>query len=137
MDHLGDAQISTYVLRRKFSGNGDLYLDDVGAITGLQVPDGAVWTLRFQISAVSVAGVNLGSYEVSGVIANVGGANTFRLMDGSGAVVGTARPIFETAGAVGWLATPYQNADSSLHVAVFAGETVKWCARIDVTEVTR
>ena len=84
-----------------------------------------------------MTGANFGSYEVSGVIAKIGATTTFQMMDGSGAVVGTARPIYETPGAVGWLATPYLNADGSLRVAVFAGENVKWCARIDVAEVRR
>jgi hypothetical protein len=140
LDAAGDAQVSTLVLRRRFSGNGELFLDGNTQTERITVPAGAVWTLRLQISAVSVTGTNFASYEVSGMVANVGGTMTFNLMDGAGNVVGTARPIFETPGAVGWLATPFISGtpgDSTLRVAVFAGETVKWCARIDVTEVTR
>jgi len=138
LDRVGDAQASIFVLRRRFSGNGDLFLDGNAGTDVIRVPSGAVWTLRFQISGVSVTGTNFASYEVSGMIVNLGGVTTFRLMDGSGAVVGTARPIFETPGAAGWLATPYvAGNDGILRMAVFAGETVKWCARIDVCEVTR
>lgn len=137
MDRAGDAQASTFILRRKFSGNGDLFLNGDTSDARITVPVGAVWTLHFQVSAVSVSGTNFGAYEVSGVIANLGGTPTFRLMDGSGAVVGTARPIYETLGAIPWLATPYLSADNSLRVAVFAGELVKWSARLDVAEVRR
>lgn len=58
-------------------------------------------------------------------------------MDGSGAVVTTARPIYETPGAVPWLATPKMDAGGNLRVEVFAAETVKWSARIDIAEVNR
>ncbi len=140
LDTPGDAQVSTFVLRRKLKGNVELFLDGNGGLERIFVPDGAVWTLRFQISAVSVTGANFASYEVSGMIANVGGAVSFHLMDGSGATVGTARAIFETPGAVPWQATPYNTGtagDNTLRIAVFASEEVKWCARIDATEVTR
>lgn len=135
LDAVGDAQASSFVLRRRLSGGGDLFLDGNGASDVIRVPNGAVWTLRFQISAVSVAGANFASYEVSGMIANLGGVTTFRLLN---APANTAPPIFETAGATAWLATPYvAGNDGVLRVAVSAGEAVKWCARIDVCEVTR
>lgn len=141
LDTQGDAQVSTFVLRRRFTGNGDLFLDGNAGLQRISVPNGAVWTLRFQVSAVSVTGTNFASYEVSGMVANIGGTVTFQMVDGPGVPMATtARPIFETAGAVGWLATPYVTGtpgDSTLRIAVFAGEEVKWCARIDATEVTR
>ncbi len=137
LDTKGDAQISTYVLSRKFNGNGDLYLNGDTSDGHIFVPVGAVWALHFHVSAVGVTSTNHAAYEVSGIIANFAGVRNFRLMDGSGAVVTEARPIYETPGAVGWVATPNQAVDGSLHVTVSAGETVKWCARIDVTEVSR
>ena len=137
MDFVGDAQASTLVLRRKFSGNGDLYLNGDTSDARVFIQGGSVWTIHFQISAISAAGANFGSYEVSGVVGKIGAATTFVMMDGSGAVVTGARPIYRTPGASGWIATPYINADGSLRVAVFAGETVKWTARLDVAEVRR
>jgi hypothetical protein len=101
------------------------------------IPPLSVWTLHFHISGVSLTGTNFGSYEVSGVVAKIGATTTFRLMDGAGATVTTARPIYETPGAVSWQASPRLDADGTLRVEVFAAEAAKWCARIDVAEVRR
>lgn len=43
----------------------------------------------------------------------------------------------ETPGAVPWTAAPATTGDGTLRINLFAGAEVKWCARIDATEVTR
>jgi len=126
----GDAQASTYVLRREYAmapGTWhDLFLDGNGASQRLTITPGRTVTFDILFTGRTAAGESAG-YRIEGVVENVGGATSF---------VGT--PIITTLG----------EDDAAWDVQVLAsdaldalmpqvqgnGETIRWVATVHTAE---
>jgi hypothetical protein len=128
----GDAQASTYVLRREYAMAAgawhDLFLDGNSASQRLTIAPGRTVTFDILISGRTSAGESAG-YRIQGVIENVGGVT---------ALVGT--PIVtvlgedDTAWNVQVLAS--DALDALLPQVQGNGETIRWVATVNTAEVS-
>jgi len=129
----GDAQASTYILRRTTTGNQTdqpLFLD--GAALRLPVPDGRTWTFVVTISGRSSNGVSAG-YVIMGAVERVGGTTSL-----VGTPVNTSGGFEDNAG---WnAAVVANNTLETLDIVVTTsglggGITTRWVARVETVEV--
>ncbi len=123
----GDAQNSTYVLRRSTSAPGwnELFLD--GVSQRMHISPGATWTFDVLIAAQSTTGDSAG-YRFYGVIENVGGITSF---------VGAVAAITQGEDIPAWNAQVFaDNVNDSLGIRVMgtSGNAVRWVATVRTVE---
>ncbi len=135
----GDAQASTYILRRTTTGNQSdqvLFLD--GSALRLAVPTGKTWTFTIYISGRSTNGLSAG-YVILGAVENVGGATSLVGTPLNVTPILLGSPGFEEN--TGWAADIVgNNTTDSLDVIVTTsglgnGVVTRWVARVETVEV--
>jgi len=124
----GDAQTSTYVVRRTTSNatQSELFLD--GSTLRLTVPDGASWTFEALVVARSSTGDTAG-YRLIGVVENVGSA-----MGGTFQATQVLRE--DVASWDASASTDNVNDALVIRVTGAAGTTIRWVATVRTVEVT-
>lgn len=124
----GDAQASTYVLRRTASSGStqELFLDGTGA--RMLVPVGAVWTFDILLAGRTSAGTNAAGFQIRGVVKNVSGTTTI-----AGTLSQTT--LEDNLGTAVTVAA--DSADDALVVRVFytLSGTTRWVANVRTAEV--
>ncbi|MBN2231758.1 MAG: hypothetical protein JW781_02910, partial [Deltaproteobacteria bacterium] len=128
----GDAQASTYVLRREYAMAAgawhDLFLDGNGGTQRLTIASGRTVTFDILISGRTAAGES-GGYRIEGVIENVGGVT---------ALIGTPTVTVLGEDDAAWnvqvLAS--DTLDALLPQVQGNGETIRWVATVQTSEVS-
>ena len=124
----GDAQTSTYVVRRATTDatQSELFLD--GSSARMTIPSGTTWTFCAQITARSSGG-NSAGYKIEAVIDNNSGATSF-------VVAPTTTVLGEDIGAWDVLAQADDTNDALvLKVTGAASTNIRWVATVRTTEV--
>jgi hypothetical protein len=125
----GDAQTSVLVARNETTtaAASELFLDGIGSRA--TIPTSTTWSFRALVTGKTAAGASAG-YQIVGLIENIGGTTAF-----VGVPIVTV--LGEDAAAWDCVATA-DNANDALAVTVTgaAATTIRWVARIDLTQVT-
>ncbi|MBN1139176.1 MAG: hypothetical protein JXM73_21540 [Anaerolineae bacterium] len=127
----GDAQTSTYVLRRQYPMAAgawhDLFLDGNGISQRLTIASGRTVTFDILLAGRTEAGESAG-YRIQGVVENVGGAT---------ALVGTPTVTVLGEDDTAWdVQVIASDVDDALFVQVQGnGETIRWVATVNTSEV--
>jgi len=128
----GDAQASTYVLRREYTMAAgtwhDLFLDGNSISQRLTIADGRTVTFDILISGRTEAGESAG-YRIEGVIENVGGVT---------ALVGTPTITVLGEDDAAWNVQVLASdaLDALLPQVQGNGETIRWVATVHTAEVS-
>jgi hypothetical protein len=130
---VGDAQGSRYVMRRQITHNSTawtlLLLDNIDQLT---VPTNSVWSFVAYITGATSGCAKSFGFKIEGVIKNIAG--TVTLLASTVMILYNGDDVSFSARAVAYNGT-YKTLQFEVNDSDAAGDTVRWVANIETTEV--